>query len=222
MNLSDLIRRFRVLAGDRQQPYLWENEDVKDWLNDAQQQACIRGRLLREDAKDSVCKIVLDPTKRVYKLHPSVYELINVRIVRDSGQSSRTMRIVTREWLDNEYPNWRDETRDSTYIIQDDRTVRIVGAVYSGEILSIECYRTPLEQMVDQDDEPEVHEAHHEHLIQWALHKAFSVPDADSFDESRSQIAGSAFTAYFGQMPDSDMRRSTRHDVIHHTHPVMP
>ena len=47
MTLADLIRRFRVLADDKVQPYLWADEDVIDWLNDAQAQAAVRGRLLR-------------------------------------------------------------------------------------------------------------------------------------------------------------------------------
>ena len=60
------------------------------------------------------------------------------------------------------------------------------------------------------------HKAHHEHLIDWALHRAFSVPDSEMFDANRAAQAEEAFTAYFGPLPDSDMRRITRHDVVHH------
>ena len=60
------------------------------------------------------------------------------------------------------------------------------------------------------------HKAHHEHLIDWALHRAFSVPDAETFDQHRADLAERAFTEYFGLLPDSDMRRITRHDVVHH------
>ena len=60
------------------------------------------------------------------------------------------------------------------------------------------------------------HKAHHEHLIDWALHRAFSVPDAEAFDPQRAALAEQAFTEYFGPLPDSDLRRITRHDVVHH------
>ena len=46
MTLQDLIRRFRTLAFDREIPPFWPDADVRDWLNDAQAQAAVRGRLL--------------------------------------------------------------------------------------------------------------------------------------------------------------------------------
>ena len=80
MTLEDLIRRFRVLAQDTEQPFLWQDEAVMDWLNDAHAQACVRGRLIREDENPAVCQIALAPGQHTYPLHASVYELINLRI----------------------------------------------------------------------------------------------------------------------------------------------
>ena len=61
MALENLIRRFRVLAQDTEQPFLWSDEAVIEWLNDAQAQACVRGRLIREAENPSVCQIALTP-----------------------------------------------------------------------------------------------------------------------------------------------------------------
>lgn len=82
-------------------------------------------------------------------------------------------------------------------------------------VLTIEAYRLPAKVMSAPGHEPEIHEASHEHLIQWALHKAFSVPDSEAFDPQRATKAEDAFTAYFGPLPDSDMRRITREDTPH-------
>ena len=49
MTLEDLIHRFRVLSLDNVTPPFWADEDVIDWLNEAQNEACIRARLIRED-----------------------------------------------------------------------------------------------------------------------------------------------------------------------------
>ena len=38
----------------------------------------------------------------------------------------------------------------------------------------------------------------------------------------RAAMAEQAFTEYFGQRPDSDLRRITREDVPHHVIPFMP
>lgn len=221
MTLEELIRRFRTLAVDNVQPYLFADEDVTDWLNDGQRQACIRGRLLREDDNQAVCEIALTPGQRTYPLHKAVYEIINARIVPVSGRS-RPVFLASREWLDENMPGWRDDHGPAEFAIQDDTSIRVVGAVTAGDKLAIECYRTPLKMLANDTDKPEIHEAHHEYLIQWALHKAFSVVDADTFDPQRSDRSEAAFTNYFGRMPDSDLRRMTREDVPHHNAPILP
>ena len=222
MDVEALIRRFRVLANDNAQPYFWADVDVTDWLNDAQAQACVRGRLIREDENPAVCQIALTPGQHTYPLHASVYELINLRIKGSGAESSRSMTIKSREWLDANVRDWRDMDRPSQWLIQDDTTLRVVGAIQAGDVLHLECYRLPLKQLANDMDKPEIHAAHHVHLIQWALHKAFSVPDADGFDATRSAAAEAEFTAYFGPMPDSDMRRTTREDVVHHNVSIFP
>lgn len=222
MTLEDLIRRFRVLAKDTAQPYLWADENVTDWLNDAQAQACIRGRLIREDSMPSVCRITMVAGKATYALHESVYELINLRLLPSNGDRARPIKLVSREWLDAEFPDWRDSPRPVRYIIQDDTSIRMVGSFDAGDMLLLECYRLPLSNLENDMDEPEIHQAHHEHLIQWALHKAFSIPDAEGFDPERTTLSERAFTTYFGQQPSSDLRRSSRHDVQHYIRGVLP
>ena len=107
------------------------------------------------------------------------------------------------------------------YAIQTDTGLRMVGVVEDGDVLELEGYRLPLKKLENDGDKPEIHEAHHEHLIQWALHKAFSVPDSELFDPDRSALSERAFTDYFGLLPDSGMRRETRQDVQHYVRGYM-
>jgi len=83
----------------------------------------------------------------------------------------------------------------------------VVGTLY------LEGYRLPLASLSASTDVPEVNAVHHRHLVDWALHRAFSVPDSESFDAQRAGQAEAAFSAYFGPAPDADLRRSTRVDV---------
>ena len=221
MNLADLIRRFRVLSKDAVLPYRTEDQDVIDWLNDAQAQACVRGRLLVAEGDPLLCQIALIPGQSTYPLHRSLYELIDLRVITPAGEVRKVV-LKSREWLDAEFPEWRDCQRDCTMAIQTDTGLRLVGKVNTGEVLRLEAYRLPLKKLDNDMDKPEVHEAHHEHLIQWALHKAFSVPDSELFDPNRSVLSERAFTSYFGRLPDSDMRRITREDVSHHNEAILP
>ena len=223
MTLETLIRRFRALSGDKVPTYFWKDADIIDWLSDAQVQACVRGRLLVAEGDPALCEISLTPGQSTYPLHRALYELIDLRIAAPTGMS-RPVTLKSREWLNAELPDWRAHPRHCSMAIQTETGLRLVGSVEAGEILFLEAYRLPLAPMAAPADpdapgavwpEPEIHEAHHEHLIQWALHKAFSVPDAETFDPQRSALAEDSFTAYFGLMPDSDMRRTTREDVQH-------
>lgn len=223
MNLEQLLRRFRILATDTVAPFLWEDVEVVDWLNDAQAQACIRGRLIREDDLPAMCRIALVPGQQTYALHPAAFEIISLRVLGPIDRP-RPVGIVTREWLDAEVRDWRDLDRAACWAIQDDTTLRIVGTTTAGEELALECYRLPIKPLTADNTQgkPEIHQAHHEHLLQWALHKAFSVPDSDGFDPARSVQAERSFTAYFGPMPDCDLRRSTRADVPNHNVLILP
>ena len=96
-----------------------------------------------------------------------------------------------------------------------------MGKVEVGDTLQMEVYRLPMLSLADSDT-PEIHEAHHEHLVQWALHRAFSIPDTEAFDPARAASAEATFTRYFGLLPDSDLRRRTREDVPHHNEAILP
>ena len=213
MNLEDLIRRFRTLAGDTKAPQFWKDADITDWLNDAQVQACVRGRLLLEDANPAMCVIDIEADRHTYPLHRKLYELVRLDYKAAGESCSTPIKVKSREWLDENQPQWRDVHRATRYAIQGETSIRLVSTPLTAGVLTIEAYRLPAEVMSAPGHEPEIHEASHEHLIQWALHKAFSVPDSQAFDPQRSGLAERAFTAYFGPLPDSDMRRITREDT---------
>lgn len=223
MKLADLIRRFRTEANDKAQPYFWSDAEVTDWLNDAEEEAALRGRLIYEAANPDVCQIDIVAGQRVYPLHPAMVELSNLSFTAGPGERVYPVRLMSPEGIDRALPNWREQagfdsgTRWCGWIIaiQSDRTLQIAPEPLIDGTLSMCGYRLPIAPMEPEDAEdvePEINAAHHRHLIQWALHKAFSIPDTEAFDASRAEIAENEFTRYFGLRPDSDLRRSTRED----------
>ena len=224
MQLSYLISRFRTLANDKVEPYFIDDDSVIDWLNDAVSEACIRGRLLHESQNNDVCKIAVLTGSSRYQLHESLYELSRIWFEPSDGTKGQYLTLMSAELLDHYYDgeNWRVKQGKPEHIVQDDTGVRLVPIpILDGE-LQLEGYRVPINQMEDDTDVPEINSIHHVHLIQWILHKAFSVPDSEFFDPNRSAIAEQAFTDYFGIRPDSDLRRITREDTPHHVQPFMP
>ena len=213
MNLEQLIASFRVDADDLEEPHLFKDEWIAAWLSEAQAEAAIRGRLILEDANPAVCQIAVTAGQASYELHRSIYEIADLRLVPAGQPKSVPLALVTREWLDDKRPGWRDCAGTPQFAIQTDRRIRLVGVPDADGMLHLEAYRVPLKALENDTDKPELNEAHHRHLVQWALHRAFSRPDSETIDPQRADRALEAFTRYFGLAPDSDLRRSTRHDL---------
>ncbi len=223
MNLLELTRRFRVMARDTVEPFLFSDEDVAVWLTDGEAQAAIRARLLLEEANPDVCEIVTTPGQHTYPLHPALYELTSIRFKPDGDTRSTSLELVTREWLDKRYWYWRDnDMPEVRFAVQGETTLRMVPPPKVPGTLLLEGYRLPLEPLAMDADEPEIHQASHEKLIYWALYRAFSVVDSETIDKDRASMAEAEFSRHFGLAVDADMRRSTRADEVQHNVVYVP
>ena len=221
MILSELIRRFRVLAFDKEQPYLFSDEDITDWLNDGVKEAAIRGRLIHESSNPLICNIPVMAGVTTYPLHEAIYEIDSLHwISTASPERAEPIYLTSQEDMAGIWHDWRTRNHGTPeYAVQDDTGIRLVPAPREAGVLHIEGYRIPIAPMVLDTDRPEINIIHHEYLIQWALHKGFGIPDSEVFDMNRSALAEQEFTDYFGQRPDSDLRRITRQDVPHTVKP---
>ena len=214
MNLEQLIAQFRIDADDLVQPYLWLDEWVASWLTEAVSEAAVRGRLIYEAANAAVCQIAVAANAATHELHKSLFELVHLRFQATGAATSSVLSIKAREELDRIRPGWRDETGTPRYAVQDDTRITLVPRPEVAGTLHVEGYRVPLKALANDTDKPEIHEAHHRHLVHWALHRAFTKPDSETIDPQRAAAAEAAFTRYFGPSPDADLRRSTRHDEV--------
>lgn len=216
MTLGDLIMRFRSASNDKVKPYFWSDEEVTQWLNDAEAEAAVRGRLIHESSNESVCVIEVDAGQSSANLHRSLYEITAIAWSQNGQEYPLPMTLTSTEAMDQQRGNWRYLKGRPTHAIQSDKSIRLVPAPEADGKVLIECYRLPRTPMEDMDDSPEINHAHHRHLVCWAMYAGFSIPDAELFDQRRADIAKQEFESYFGLQVDSDMRRTTRHDVPHH------
>lgn len=214
MNLEQLIEQFRIDADDMQSPPLWESEWIAAWLTEAQDEAAIRGRLLMDDYTPALTQIPVTAGVSSYALHPKLYEIAVMDFIPEVGYV-QPVYLTSREKLDRDRNGWRNEPAGvPCSAIQTDTRLRLVPVPSVNGTLRLEAYRLPLKALVNDNDKPEIHEAHHRHLVHWALHRAFSKPDSEAIDKDRAALAEAAFTDYFGPRPDADLRRSTRHDEV--------
>lgn len=215
MHREALRRRVRLLAQDTTLPYLWQDEDIDDWLNEAQQEAAIRARLLRATpaSHPALCEYTLAAGETAITVPDQLYEISHQEWA--AGSERRPLKLVSREWMDTTMPGWRAmPAADPDYLVQDRQQLEVVPPPIADGSVRIEGYRLP-EPMQANNDEPRIPLAHHIHLVQWALHVGYLMPDADMFNPGKSQAAEAEFTRYFGARPDADLRADTRNDETH-------
>lgn len=209
MTLAELIRQFRVDTDDLVTPYLFATRDVRGWFNEAEQEACVRKRLLREVSNSDLCTIAVTTVAgSVYSLHTAVAWVTRADFTPTGETDPINLALVDTPYLDRIEPYWRTTTENPRFLIVDDTSVQLGCIPEADGTLQLEVYRLPLDLIEERTSEsPEIHRVHHRELVNWALHRAYSRPDSQIYDPDRSMKALAAFTAYFGQRPDADMRR---------------
>ena len=105
MRREALRRRVRLLAQDTARPYLWQDEDIDDWLNEAQQEAAIRARLLRATpaSRPALCEYTLAAGEVAIALPEQLYEISYQEWVigverRPLAPNLRRRRTGQRRW----------------------------------------------------------------------------------------------------------------------------
>lgn len=218
MTLEQLIAQFRVDSEDKLEPYLFSDESITQWLNEAQEEACIRALLLKDWATADVVQIPVTAGLSMYVPNPLIINITRATFVPVAGD--KQVLLSTNEYeLDRIKSDWRDLVEPPCFIIHHDTQIRLACTPDTDGVLNLEVNRLPLAPMASDMDSPEIAAIHHRHLVKWALHRAFSIPDSETVDANRAALAEVEFTRVFGRSPDADTRRSHEADRPHHNLP---
>lgn len=207
MTADELLAQHWSDSDDNAEPHLSLKADVFTWLDEGQEEACIRARLIYESTNAAVCNIAVTAGTSVYKVHTAVLDIMKATFTPDGSTSSVDLTLTDRIELDRTRAGWRKLTEAPRELVQDDTKVQFGCIPNTSGVLSIECYRLPLRKIEDADT-AEIGRAHHRHLVQWSLYRAFSRPDNELFDQGRADRAYAAFERMFGKHPDANLRRS--------------
>lgn len=187
MNLKAIRDESRKQTGDTARPYFWSDEWFDARINEAETEACIRGRLI-EDASSVASSIDITTTEKRYPLHESIIDVLDC--VLESNPD-----IAFTDWTLNE-----SELILGDYPATDDTLLMTV-------------IRKPLSTMESDSDEPEIRSNHHLHLVDWVKHCAYLVQDADTFDPQAAERSLALFEAYFGARQTANVLR--KHKAKH-------
>lgn len=213
MTLAQLLAEFRVDADDRTAGYLFADVDITRWLNEAQEEACLRADLLFESSDEEMCAVYVYPQERSYALDDRWTRITQAFMPVDG--TTRELRLTSREELDRTQPGWRNHTNPPTALMLFDTRVELDSYTTAPVALMLEGFRLPLAPMMAATDTPEIGRTHHRRLVDWALYRGYSVPDSEVFNPDKAAKALAVFTQIFGSRPDADLRKQREVDVPH-------
>ena len=197
MTLAELITTYRKEVGDNAKPYFLSDEELTTLINDAEEEACIRSRLIFERADAGMCEIDVAVGDAVYETDPRVTE-----ITRATASDGTEYAIIDMR-AGHKFP----VCGDTPALIQYDTTVEIVPVPTEDDTISIECYRTPARKMDDVDDEPEISHLHHKYLLDWVKHRVYAMQDADIYNAKTALQYEARFERHFGKHPGAKIRK---------------
>jgi hypothetical protein len=197
MTLQDLITVFRNEADDATEPYLWSDEELIEFANDAESEACRRARLL-VDSTSALTQLLVDPLDAgVIALDPSV-----VFVRRAQLMSGRPLARRTVQDMDECNPYWRNAAPSvpNTFITDFQTGSILLHPAPSAEsVLLLTIVRTPLVEMKNLDDKPEIAPRWHRALRHWMLFRAYSKQDSQANDPKKAADSLALFEQEFGK-----------------------
>lgn len=205
MDGTQLIALFRHESGDDVGPnYLWDDTLVYGFLTEAEQQAAIRGNLIRTER--AITLVVGETTITLEAPRLTAIERARLQWPDADGPYMKLELVDIAEQDDG------DRARDGKpqAVFRTDQTLILDRAPTEAGILHLEGYREPRYEIEAGSDEPEIDARLHPALVEWALYRAFGRRDSQTYSEQRSLAALAKFERVFGQAPTANSLRRRR------------
>jgi hypothetical protein len=197
MTLEEIITMYRAQAFDNADPYLCSDELLTIYANEAQNEACRRGDLLRDSSSD-FCSIAYIANQETVDIDPRI---VKIKRAYTDGYPLTDLSV---EEMDEISPSWQTDSIRA-------RPTHLISGLTTGVrylwprprdagTLSLTVQRLPLCKLMNDVDEPEIREEAHMGLVEWMLYRAYSREDApELYNPQKAAIHEAKFIAEFGR-----------------------
>lgn len=207
MNLAEIVAQARDWLDDEAEPYLWSDEALTRWANEAQVEVAVRTRCLVDDTTPEVCTVTVVAGTAVYPLHPSIAVVRRYEYRRASVMPEVLARRTTN-WMDRNFGGqWTGQIGRPYIAIPDlsSRTFRLDRIPTADDVGTIQLtvWRKPLdaEKLEGEEDEPAFDDAYHMALVNWICHRAYLKRDPETYSRPASDDHLGQFVAAVGNRP---------------------
>lgn len=196
MDSYGLRDAFRADTDDNVAPFLWSDDLIAAYANDAQKMFC---RLTNgiADSTSEVCSIDIAAGEPTADLDKRILHIR--RIQRDSD--GHKLDIYNIEDLDQRGIRLTSTPGPvrAAVLGMDEHSLRWLDVPLVDDTASLMVYRLPLRSITTIRTSLEIDEQHHIALLLWMKHLAYARQDADTFNLRLAQQYDSEFRAYCKQ-----------------------
>lgn len=179
MTTTELLALFRAEVFDAVAPYLWSDDLVYGYIDDAQKQFC-RDTYGIADARSFKLKIL--PDVEWYKTDARI---LKVRSLVDAA-TGREVPTVALEKMTDQGMRFDGGKGPLKALISgmEDNVLRAWPVPNVASTVELRVFRLPDD--VAAGDDLEVSPLHHPHLLNWVKHRAYNVQDSETYDKNAS------------------------------------
>lgn len=216
MTLGELLQLLRgSILNDRSDrtsgssDYLWTDETLVTYINEAQRKFAAQGLVLRDATTDEVTKITLVAGQATYTLHDSVLAVISAKREDQDADLARVghgvlaaYRAPSDSWVDPATfqalpagPTLAYSTDEGLQSVDTDSLSQISlrvhptpSAAQAGKVLRLRVVRKPLDKLSvgSPSATPEIPEDYHIEMLDWAAYLALRIVDDDAGSPRRA------------------------------------
>lgn len=206
MNVGDFIAAFRSDTRDNTEGFLWSDEDIVRYLNEAVDEAAERAKLIEDSTTADCCTITLVPGQATYDLHASV---IQVKRVTFAGKPLHMSSVEAEDEMGFGWENREGPQPQKAIVNGQATTITFIPKPTEAGTVSLTVYRTALEPLdaADLDGTPELKAVYHPRLKNWMYRCAYLKRDAETLNEAKAAEHEAMFERDFGPKPSASVQR---------------
>jgi hypothetical protein len=213
MNSSELLTLFRTEVQDTERPYLWSDEDIFAFEDDAQLTFCRKTDGISDATTTAVTTIAVVPTTDWVDLHESILKIRSAR----RSDTGAPIEVLNEEDMAERGLRFDGRTGPVKVLVIGAEAHKARVWPVSNETVSIRLtvFRLPLEEITSDGDQAfEIDREHHRHLMWWMKYLAYSKDDVETYNKTKAAEAETKFFAYCAQVAEEERRKRHKTRIV--------